>query len=86
MSVDLSIIIVNWNTRELLAQCLESIARCLESRPPTSETFVIDNASTDSSVAIVTLKRIKADSESRRRLACSATQPDVVLPRTDCDG
>lgn len=72
--IDLSIIIVNWNTRELLAGCLESVARyqmsdvsdqksevgdqespSLDSdlRSLTSETFVIDNASTDGSAAMV---------------------------------
>lgn len=71
---DLSIIIVNWNTRDLLAKCLESVARCQMSdvsvqkskvgdqeflsldsdlRPLTSETFVIDNASTDGSTTMV---------------------------------
>jgi hypothetical protein len=61
--IDLSIIIVNWNTRELLAGCLASLERAhvetLErSNPSTNsgqavETFVIDNASTDGSVAMV---------------------------------
>ena len=49
--VDLSIIIVNWNTRELLAKCLESIA----AHPPerTFEVLVVDNASSDGSAQMV---------------------------------
>src|SRR5262245_60348989 len=48
MSVELSIIIVNWNGRALLAKCIESIAK----HPPTVpyEIVVVDNASTDGSV------------------------------------
>ena len=49
--IDLSIIIVNWNTRDLLAQCLQSVydtVRGLE-----FEVFVVDNASTDGSAAMV---------------------------------
>ena len=43
--MDLSIVIVSWNTRELLAACLESIERF----PPSGkfETWVVDNASSD---------------------------------------
>ena len=43
----LSVLIVNWNTREHLMACLESI----EKNPPTEdfEVIVVDNASTDSS-------------------------------------
>ena len=61
-SLDLSIIIANWNTRELLAECLESVGNgqlsvgsglttdhCLL----ITEVFVIDNASTDGSAAMV---------------------------------
>lgn len=50
--IDLSIIIVNWNTCELLIQCLDSIYRA-ESRL-TFEIIVLDNASTDDSVSAVT--------------------------------
>ncbi len=50
--MDLSIIIVNWNTRDLLAQCLESLnVKTLERW--NVETFVVDNASTDGSPAMV---------------------------------
>jgi GT2 family glycosyltransferase len=48
MSVDISIIIVNWNRQELLARCIESIIK----HPPSApyEIVVVDNASTDGSV------------------------------------
>lgn len=49
--MDLSILIVSWNTRELLAQCLESVY----ANPPTGEfeIIVVDNASVDGSVGMV---------------------------------
>lgn len=54
MSVDLSIVIVNWNTRELLAGCLESIALNVPTFQRSNvETFVVDNASADGSAAMV---------------------------------
>jgi GT2 family glycosyltransferase len=46
-SVDLSIVIVSWNVRELLARCLASIQAHRSSL--TLEIIVIDNASTDGS-------------------------------------
>lgn len=50
----LSIIIVNWNTRDLLAQCLESVAENVGTWEQGSvETFVVDNASSDGSAAMV---------------------------------
>lgn len=49
--VDLSIIIVNWNTQALLAACLQTIAPA--ARRVTSETIVVDNGSSDGSVAMV---------------------------------
>lgn len=47
----LSILIVNWNTRELLHECIQSVERF----PPSSdyETIVVDNASTDGSAEMV---------------------------------
>jgi GT2 family glycosyltransferase len=47
----LSIIIVSWNTRQLLKNCLDSI----RANPPTSpfEIWVVDNASTDESPQMV---------------------------------
>ena len=55
MSADLSIIIVNWNTRELLAECLKSVDRSQASgvRQQETEVFVVDNASSDGSAAMV---------------------------------
>lgn len=50
--VALSICIVNWNTRDHLRECLESLRR----HPPTSscEIIVVDNASGDGSAEMVT--------------------------------
>ncbi len=44
---DISILILNWNTRDLLAACLDSIARTCGDL--NIETIVLDNASTDDS-------------------------------------
>ncbi len=49
--LDLGIVIVNWNTRDLLRECLKS----LEASDPsvTRRVVVVDNASSDASVAMV---------------------------------
>jgi GT2 family glycosyltransferase len=49
--MDISIIIVNWNTRELLRRSLESIASTV--RDLSYEIIVVDNASSDGSVALL---------------------------------
>ena len=49
--MDLSIVIVNWNTRGLLRDCLESVESHLCS--VSAEVIVVDNASTDGSVDMV---------------------------------
>ena len=49
--LDLSVIIVSWNTRELLRECLESLFKFAPEAA--FETFVVDNASSDQSVAMV---------------------------------
>jgi GT2 family glycosyltransferase len=48
---DLTIVIVNWNTRQLLLDCLASLPAATIG--VTSETIVVDNGSTDDSVAAV---------------------------------
>jgi hypothetical protein len=49
--MDLSIIIVNWNTQEFLARCLEAVDETAGRIGV--EVFVVDNASTDDSAGIV---------------------------------
>ena len=49
----LSIIIVNWNVRELLRKCLASIRREMLLAPGDYEIIVIDNASADGSVEML---------------------------------
>ncbi len=60
--IDLSIVIVSYNVRDLLAQCLASIVsspplaaslRSAVGRRPSIEVFVVDNASYDGSAAMV---------------------------------
>jgi len=52
--MDLSIVVVNWNTRSLLAQCLRSVEENVRTcQLADVETFVVDNASTDGSAQMV---------------------------------
>lgn len=53
-TVDVSVIIINWNTRQLLETCLESLAGSCTSH--TFETIVVDNHSTDGSPEMVRQK------------------------------
>lgn len=63
-AIDLSILIVSWNVRDLLAACLESIAAspmtrvtpsggALDNGGPRVEVIVVDSASTDGTPALV---------------------------------
>ncbi|MDI6616054.1 MAG: glycosyltransferase family 2 protein [Syntrophaceae bacterium] len=49
--MDITIVIVNWNTRDLLGDCLQSIYETVSD--VTFEVIVVDNASGDGSVAMV---------------------------------
>jgi len=49
--MDISIIIINWNTRQLLLDCIDSIYRTVQQA--TFEVYVVDNGSSDGSVEAV---------------------------------
>ncbi|HID85816.1 MAG TPA: glycosyltransferase, partial [Anaerolineae bacterium] len=53
--VDLSVIVVSYNTRDLLRVCLESVIASVQSSASSLsyEVFVVDNASSDGSAAMV---------------------------------
>ena len=48
--VDLSIIILSYNTKKLLQQCLESV---IKNSPPKTEIIIVDNGSRDGSVRYI---------------------------------
>ena len=50
---DLSVVIVNWNVRDLLAACLESVRAATEAAQVQAEIWAVDNASHDGSVALL---------------------------------
>jgi len=51
MQIDVSIIIVNWNTKQLLEECLASVIK--QTKLANYEVIVVDNASSDSSVEML---------------------------------
>lgn len=51
MTPELSIVVVSWNTCDSLASCLDSVLA--DPDGATAETWVVDNASTDGSAALV---------------------------------
>jgi len=53
MNPDLSIVIVSFNTRQLLKECLDSVYASLAESTLTGEVIVVDNASRDGSAAMV---------------------------------
>lgn len=52
--IDISVIIVNWNTKELIQNCLDSVYRTIENL--TFEVIVVDNASSDGSLSLLDKK------------------------------
>jgi N-acetylglucosaminyl-diphospho-decaprenol L-rhamnosyltransferase len=51
--MDLSVVVVSWNVRELLAGCLASLYASLDGGGISFETTVVDNASADGSAVMV---------------------------------
>jgi GT2 family glycosyltransferase len=52
-NIDVAIVIVSWNVREYLADCLRSVCTDLGRSKLQGEIFVVDNASTDGTVALL---------------------------------
>lgn len=52
----LAVVIVSWNVRDLLARCLDSLLRDLDSSQVDARVLAIDNASTDGSVEMIRAK------------------------------
>lgn len=80
--MDLSVVVVSFNTRELLRQCLRSIY----AQPPAGglEVWVVDNGSTDGSAAMVRAEFPAVHLvESPRNLGFAAAN-NLALPR--CQG
>lgn len=50
---ELSVVIVNWNVRDMLRACLNSVYAGWQDDPKALEVIVVDNASSDGSVAMV---------------------------------
>jgi N-acetylglucosaminyl-diphospho-decaprenol L-rhamnosyltransferase len=69
MKPDLSIVIVSFNTRQLLKECLDSVYASLVESTLTSEIIVVDNASRDGSAEMVqkhfTRVRLIANEDNR---------------------
>lgn len=67
----LSVVIVSWNTRELLRRCLQTLRQDLEAYPGAGrfEVFLVDNASADGSAQMVAKEhpwvKLTANSENR---------------------
>ena len=60
--IDLSIIIVSYNTASLLKSCIESIVK--NTKDITYEIIVVDNASTDNSVKVIRHSKLVSESLS----------------------
>ena len=51
--IDVAVIIVSWNVRNYLADCLRSVAADLRASRLRGEIWVVDNASTDGTVSLL---------------------------------
>ena len=76
--MNLSIIIVNYNTRDLLQDCLKSIYT-LYPKPYTLEVIVVDNGSTDGSAEMVTSGQWLVASEKTKKTPITNHQSPATI-------
>jgi cellulose synthase/poly-beta-1,6-N-acetylglucosamine synthase-like glycosyltransferase len=85
-TLDLSIVIVNWNTRDLLRECLESIHR--RAGEATLEVIVVDNDSTDGSAQMAAAEfpqvRLICNSDNRGFAVANNQGIEVARGATSC--
>ena len=72
------VVVVNWNVRDLLIECLGSVFRALDTASLRGEVWVVDNASRDGSVQAV--REWFADKADSVRPADSVHPADSVRP------
>lgn len=53
MTLDLAVVIVSWNTRDLTLDAVRTLLADLDSHGPQAEVWVVDNASSDGSVSAI---------------------------------
>lgn len=51
--IDISVVIVSWNTRDLLSRCITSVTRQVEDTGLLVEIIVVDNASSDGTIDLI---------------------------------
>lgn len=79
---DLSIIIVNWNTKDLVLRCLDSIAK---SKPKLRyEVIVVDNGSTDGSVTA--LKKLQKSRHPKLQVRLIENQENLGFAKANNQG
>src|ERR1051325_8855796 len=78
---ELSIVIVNWNTGELLRRCVESIAT--SNIPSQFEVVVIDNASQDESLALIHDSSFAQSLLAKRQLTIVQNSENVGFGRAN---
>ncbi len=79
-AIDISVIIVNWNTKELIQNCLESVYRTMGNL--TFEIIVVDNASSDGSLILLDEKyphAIKICNQENRGFGAANNQAFAIM-------
>jgi N-acetylglucosaminyl-diphospho-decaprenol L-rhamnosyltransferase len=88
MNPQISVLIVSWNTRDLLRACLESLQKCADEyqgQGPEFEMIVLDNASADGSVAMLRdeFPAVRLIENSQNRGFGAANNQAARLAQTD---
>jgi GT2 family glycosyltransferase len=82
MSIEVSYCIVNTEQRELLARCLDAIAREQEELPFATEVLVLDNASRDGSVGVARAHPVTDEVIRREQRRGKAENDSALMQRS----